>query len=151
MGTLAQRSSEGANMTNENSSITHCHHWSEQTGFSAKGFGVVLLTRIPPCPWCAIEQLHAAVKTAQELAATRLLEVERLRAALERISDYRKLDDEEALAKIARAALVGQGEPLLQHPSDGWRCVTCGHENTRMALQCQNQQCPVLNRGVSHG
>jgi len=34
------------------------------------------------CPYCVIEQLHAAVKTAQELAATRLKEIERLRKQL---------------------------------------------------------------------
>jgi hypothetical protein len=32
------------------------------------------------CSWCEIDQLHAALKTAQELAATRLQEIERLRA-----------------------------------------------------------------------
>jgi len=37
------------------------------------------LTRERDLPRAAIEQLHAAVKTAQELAATRLQEVERLK------------------------------------------------------------------------
>jgi hypothetical protein len=30
------------------------------------------------------------------------------------------------------------------HRGDGWRCVTCGHENPREALKCQNLNCAAL-------
>jgi len=89
------------------------------------------------CPHC-----HLPRQGAHSCMHSMQAEIEGLRAALRR---FLPSNHPAAQPNFMPASTH---EPLLQHPSDGWRCVTCGHENPRGALQCQNQECPVLKSSL---
>jgi len=71
----------------------------------------------------AIKQLHAAVDTAQKLAATRLMEIETLRSLLGEV--YNHGENSELHRRIQQALGCGDTytpEPL---PSQGVKCIHC--------------------------
>jgi len=65
-----------------------------------------------------IEQLHAAVKTAQELAATRLQEIERLRGALQVIAGRNSAEG--AAAREALGMNTVEPVPAQAAPDCTW-------------------------------